>query len=103
MCKNVPRICTTLDNMQVEFQSHMIKVEGNINNQPIAILIDSRGMHSYLDPNMVEIFQFPRRNIGKDWLVQLATRPKRKINDMVNACTMDMTGMSTKELIIPLG
>jgi hypothetical protein len=70
---NVPRIYAALDNKQDEFQSHMIEVEGNINNQPIVILIDSGASHSYLDPNMVEIFQFPRSKLGKPWLVQLAT------------------------------
>jgi hypothetical protein len=53
---NVPRICAALDNKQVEFQSHMIELEGKINNQPIAILIDSGASHSYLDPKMVERF-----------------------------------------------
>jgi hypothetical protein len=48
MGRNVPRIYATMDNMQVEFQSHMIEVEGNINNQNVAILIDSRASHSYL-------------------------------------------------------
>jgi hypothetical protein len=52
----------------------MIEVEGKINDQPISILIDSEDSHSYLDPKIVERFQFPRRNIGKPWLVQLATR-----------------------------
>jgi hypothetical protein len=73
MGRNVPRIYTALDNKQVEFQSHMIEVEGKINNQPIVILIDSGASHSYLDPKMVEIFQFPRSKLGKPWLVQLAT------------------------------
>jgi hypothetical protein len=40
MGKSVPRIYTALDNKQVEFQSHMIEVKGNINKLPIAILID---------------------------------------------------------------
>jgi hypothetical protein len=43
---NVPRINASLDNKKDEFQSHMIEVEGNINNQPIAILIDSGAIHS---------------------------------------------------------
>jgi hypothetical protein len=38
---NVSRIYASLENNQVEFQSHMIEVEGNINNQTIVILIDS--------------------------------------------------------------
>jgi hypothetical protein len=49
----------------------MIKVEGKINNQPIAILIDLRASHSYLYPKMVEIFQFQRSKLGKPWLVHL--------------------------------
>jgi hypothetical protein len=69
MGRNVPRIYAALDNKQVEFQSHMIEVEGKINDQPISILIDSGASHSYLDPNMVEIFQLPRSKLGKSWLV----------------------------------
>jgi hypothetical protein len=81
---------------KMSFKSHMIEVEGKINNQPIAILIDSGASHSYLDPKMVEIFQLPRSKLGKPWLVQLATGEKRKINEMVKACPMDMNGLSTK-------
>jgi hypothetical protein len=36
---NVPKIYAALDNKQVEFQSHMVEVEGMINNQTIVILI----------------------------------------------------------------
>jgi hypothetical protein len=105
MGRNVPRIYAALDNKQVEFQSHMIEVEGKINNQTIAILIDSGASHSYIDPKMVERLHFPRSKLGKSWLVQLATRAKRKINEMVKACPMDMNGLSTREdlNIIPLG
>jgi hypothetical protein len=41
MGKSVPNIYAALDNNKDEFQSHMIEVEGKINNQPISILIDS--------------------------------------------------------------
>jgi hypothetical protein len=68
MGRNIPRIYTTLDNKQVDIQSHMINVEGKINDKPIAILIDSRSIHSYLDPKMVEIFLLPKRKLGKYWL-----------------------------------
>jgi hypothetical protein len=71
MGKSVPRIYAALDNKQAEFQSHMIEVEGKINNQTIAILIDSGASHSYLDPKMVERFQLPRSKLGKPWMVQL--------------------------------
>ena len=41
MGRSVPRIYAALDNKQAEYQSHMIEVEGMINNQTITILIDS--------------------------------------------------------------
>jgi hypothetical protein len=105
MGRSMPRIYAALDNKQVEFQSHMIEVEGKINDQPIAILIDSRAIHSYIDPNIVERFHLQRRKHGKSWLVQLATGAKRRINELVKDCPMDMNGLSTKEYlnIIPLG
>jgi hypothetical protein len=74
----------------------MIQVEGNINNQTIAILIDSRAIHSYIYPKMVEILYFPRRKNGKYWLVQFSTRARTKINEMVKACPMDMNGLRTR-------
>jgi hypothetical protein len=80
-------------------------VEDKINDQPITILIDSRASYSYLDPKMVERFQFPRRNLGKHWLGKLATGEKMKINEMVRECPMEMNRLHTKfDLnIIPLG
>jgi hypothetical protein len=83
----------------------MIEVEGKINNQTIAILIVSGASHSYIDPKMVEILHFPRSKLGKSCLVQLATRAKRKNNEMGKACPMDMNGLSTREdlNITPLG
>jgi hypothetical protein len=54
---------------------------------------------------MAERFHLPRSKLEKPWLVQLATGTKRKINEMVKACPMEMNGLSTKvDLnIIPLG
>jgi predicted aspartyl protease len=72
----VSSIYVALDNKQVEYQSHMIEVEGMINNQTIAILIDSGASHSYIDPNMVESLQFPKSKNGISCLVQLATRAR---------------------------
>jgi hypothetical protein len=75
----------------------MIEVECKINDQPIAILIYSRASHSYLDLNMVERFQFPRSNLEKSWLVQLATGAKMKINEMVKTYPMEMNGLCIKD------
>jgi hypothetical protein len=105
MGRKVPRIYAALDNKQAEYQSHMIEVEGMINNQTIAILIDSGASHSYIDPKMVESLHFPRSKHGKSWLVWLATRTKIKVNEMVKSCLMEMNGMNTWEdlNIFPLG
>jgi hypothetical protein len=83
----------------------MIEVEGMINNQNIAILIDSGSSHSYIDPKMVESLHLLRRKHGKFWLVQLAIRAKRKVNEMVKSYLMNMNGMNTREdlNILPLG
>jgi hypothetical protein len=79
-------------------------VEGKINDQPVVILIDSRASHSYLYPKRVESFQLPRNKLEKPWLVQLTTREKRKINEMVKECPMEMNGLHTNDdfNIIPL-
>jgi hypothetical protein len=105
MGRNVPRIYAALDNKKVEFQSHMIDVESMINNQTIAILIDSGASHSYIDPIMVERFHFPRSKHGKYWLLQLDTRPKREFNEMIKSCLMDMNGLNTRAdlNVFPLG
>jgi hypothetical protein len=102
---NVPRIYAALNNKKEEYRSHMIEVEGMINNQTIAILIDLGASHIYIDPKMVESLHFPRRNHGKYWLVQLDTRAKRKVKEMVKSCVMDMNGLNTRAYlnILPLG
>jgi hypothetical protein len=69
----MPRIYATLDNKHDEYQSPMIELEGKIDNQPIAILIDSGSIHSYINTNIVEIFHLQRSKHKKSWLVQLAT------------------------------
>jgi hypothetical protein len=105
MGSRMPRIYAALDNKQVEFQSHMIEIEGMINNQPFTILIDSGASHSYIDPRVVESLHLSRRKHEKSWLVQLAIGTKRKVTELVKSCPVDMKGLSTKaELnILPLG
>ena len=83
----------------------MIEVEGMINNQTIVILIDSGASDSYIDPKMVESLQLSRSKHGKSWMVQLATGERRKVNEMVKSCLIDMNGLNTKAdlNILPLG
>jgi hypothetical protein len=96
MGRRVPRIYAALENKQVEFQSHMIEVEGMTNNHAFTILIDSRDIHSYMDPKVVERFIFPRSKHGKYWLVHLATGAKRKVFELVKSCPVGMNGLCTK-------
>jgi hypothetical protein len=105
MGRRVPRIYATLNNKKVGFQSHMIEFEGMINNHAFTILIDSGASHSYIYPKVVERFQLPRSKHGKYWLVQLATRTKRKVVELVKSCLVGMNILSTKEdlNILPLG
>jgi hypothetical protein len=83
----------------------MLEVEGMIKNRPFIILIDSRTSHSYVDPRVLEIFYLSRRKHENSWLVQLATRTKRKVTELIQTCSVNMNGLSTKaELsILPLG
>ena len=65
--KNMPKIYAYLENRQEDYQSHMIEVEGKIDNQPISILIDSGASHSYIDPNLVERFKLKKCKHEKSW------------------------------------
>jgi hypothetical protein len=47
----------------------MIEVEGKIDNQPMAIFIDSRASHSYIDPKLAEMFKLKKCKHEKSWLV----------------------------------
>jgi hypothetical protein len=67
--RSIPRIYATVDNKKVEFKSHMIEVEGMINNQAFNILIYSGDIHSYIDPKVVDILFFPRSKHEEYWLV----------------------------------
>ena len=69
MDSRMPRIYAALDNKKFEYQSHMIEVEGMINNQPFTILIDSGASHSYIDPKVVKILKLPRCKHEESWLV----------------------------------
>jgi hypothetical protein len=71
----------------------------------LLFLADSGASHSYIDSQVVERLQFPRRKHGKYWLVQLATGAKRKVIELVKSGPVGMIGLSTKAdwNIFPLG
>jgi hypothetical protein len=105
MGSGMPRIYVALENKKAKFQSHMIEVEGMINNQPFTILVDSGASTSYGDPRVVESLHLSRIKHEKSWLVQLATGTKRKVTKLVKSCPVEMKGLSTKDElnILPLG
>jgi predicted aspartyl protease len=84
------------------------KIKGGLvqpQHHTIAILIDSGASHSYINSNIVEIFHLQRSKHKKSWLAQLAIGAKRKINELVKYCLIDMNRINTKKYvnIIPLG
>ena len=93
--RNVPIIFAALDNRKAKHKSHIVEVEGKINQQPIKILIDSRESHSYVDPKLVERYHLTRSKNNHSWMVQLATGRKRKISELVNNFPLNMNGLNT--------
>jgi hypothetical protein len=80
-------------------------VEGNIINLPATILIDLGEIHCYIDPKIVDRLHLEKSKLEKSSLVQLATRIKRRINEVVRSCPINLNGVSTNVdmNIIPLG
>ena len=76
---SMPRIYAALDNRQAYYQSHIIEVEGKIDNHPIAILIDYRSSHIYIDTNLLERFKLKKCKHANSWLIQLSNGTKRRI------------------------
>jgi hypothetical protein len=105
MGRIMQRIYAGLNNRKEDYRCHMIEVEGKIDNKLIYILIDSGDIHSYIDPNMVEIFKLKISKHEMSWLVQLAIKTKRKANEIVKDFLVSMNEVITKEdlNIIPLG
>jgi hypothetical protein len=63
MGSRIPRIYAALENKKFEFQSHIIEVEGMINNQPFTILIDSGASHSYVILGWWKFFIYQEENM----------------------------------------
>ena len=84
VARTIPRIYAALEDLQEDHQSTVVEVEGNIAEQSTSILIDPRYTHSYISPIIVEICAFKKTKHSKSWLVQLATRTKRKVSELVD-------------------
>ena len=68
-------------------------------------MIDPLSTHSYITPRIVEICAFKKLKHSKSWLLQLATRTKRKFSEVVDKFPLVMDGLVTcVELnLLPLG
>ena len=94
-----------LDNHQAEYQPTMIEYEGMIVKQPIPILFDSGASLSYVSPKVVEKCQLQSSKFPKTWLVQLATRTKRRVIAKTKHCPITISGQPiyVDFNILPLG
>jgi hypothetical protein len=103
--EDMGRIYASLEDRQAEYQSNMIEVEGKIINHHVSILIDSGASHCYIDPKIVDRLHLEKSKLEKSSLVQLATGTKRRINEVVRSCPINMNGVGTivDMNIIPLG
>ena len=83
----------------------MVEFVGKIVEQYISILIDPGSTHSYITPRVVENCAFKNLKHRKSWLVQLATRTKRKVSEVVEKFPLVMNGLVTyvDMNILPLG
>ena len=96
--RTIPRIYAALEDHQEDHQSTMVEVEGKIAKQFVSNLNDPRSTHSYITPKIVEICALKKLKHSKSWLVQLATRTKRKVSEIVEKCPLDMDGLFTCKL-----
>ena len=83
----------------------MVEVQGKIAEQSVSILIDPGSTHSYIAPRVVEICAFKKVRHSKSWLVQLTTRTKRNVSEVVEKCPLVMNGWVTcvDLSVLPLG
>jgi hypothetical protein len=91
--------------LQDDNQASVVKMEGMITNHLVSILIDPGSNLSYVVPWTVDKCKLqPVRHV-KPWLVQLATRTKRKVAEVIPSCQFIMDGLPTQETlnILPLG
>ena len=86
-------------------------MEGNISDQSITVLIDPGASLSYISPNIVEKCKLKTEKFQQSWLVQLATRTKRKVthtlpqtaiklNDFQKEVNLNILALGSYDLLI---
>ena len=101
----IPKICVVLEYHQASHNSTVVEVEGEIVEQTVSVLIDPRSTHSYITPRLVELCTLKKLEHRRSWLVQLATRTKKKVSEVVRKCPFVMDGLVTCAYlnVLPLG
>ena len=79
MARNIPRINVALEDHQAEYRPVMIEFEGNTTNCFVPILIYPCPRMSYVSLKIVELCYLQSVKFKNPWLVQLATRAKRRV------------------------
>ena len=92
----MPRNNATVENRQAHHQTYMVEVQGMIQNQIFSILIDLGASLSYVSPRKVKKCKLSLKKFKNSWLVQLATRTKRKLVNYVESCEMFMSQFNTQ-------
>jgi hypothetical protein len=82
--KNLHWINAVVDGQKDDHQFSVVEIEGKINNTQIYVLIDPRATLSYISPGIVDSNKLKKLRHEKSWLVQLATRTKRKFVDFIS-------------------
>jgi hypothetical protein len=103
--RSMPQIYAALDNIQVDHQDSVVEMEGMISNHLVSILIDSGSNMSYVSPQTIDKCKLQKVKHAKSWLVQLVTRIKRKLTEVIRVCQLIMNGLPTQARlnVIPLG
>lgn len=73
----IPKFYATVEDHQVDHQSVVIKVGGNISKKSLSILIDMGSNRNYVTPRVVETCSLEKCKHSKSWLVQLAMGTKK--------------------------
>jgi hypothetical protein len=103
--RSLHRINATIDGRQDDHQSSVVEIKGKINNTRFFVLIDPGSMLSYINPGIVESNKLKKLKHAKSWLVQLASRTKRKIVEFISDFKFILDGQNIRKNmnILPLG
>jgi hypothetical protein len=101
----MPMIYVVVENRQENHQASVVEMEGIISKQLVSILIDPRSNFSYISPQVVEACSLHRRKHAKAWFLQLSTRTKRKVVEVIEAYPFEISELSMRVSlnILPLG